>query len=122
MSRTIRKQSGNRWWRDLHRCNFNYEATEWFTYHSHDGWSWEISCNRKAKSWEQIDSEMKEYILNYEIKGKYNRHYKKALKWHSRKFIRQACRSELTKVMKDPEYEYNQEADTLVKKLIWVYD
>lgn len=48
--------------------------------------------------------------------------HSKVLKWHSNKFRRQANRRELSKLRKNPDYEYNQQADRLVEKLIWVYD
>lgn len=123
MSRTLRKQTGYRWWREAPRSNNNFDA-EWERYCSKEGWSWFISVNRGPKSWDDIQAEMEENIILYERKEGDNSRVRsrEGLKWHSKRFIRQAARRELSKVKKDPDYEYNQQADTLVKKLIWVYD
>lgn len=106
MSRTIRKQSGDRYWRNSGRTTWKYINNRWL---------------RVPSSIEDI----KEDIINNERKE--NKEYKsfisKAIKWHSNMLVRSRNRIELHKVLQDPEnYDYDRSHDLLKRGIWWIYD
>lgn len=120
MSRTIRCQKGHRWWRDKHRSKFNMSMS-YTKYRNKDFWC--IGGQAIPYTAKEVEEEIQEGILNYEKKGRtsYTSHTG-ALKWHSNWFVRARNRTELHKVMRFEDYEYNPQHDRLKKKLIWDYD
>lgn len=114
MSRTLRKQSGNRYWREAHRSKYNFNIANF----------WHMEREFSVKSWEEVETELRLDIINHEKKDS---HYWDSIssnvKWHSNKMVRQRNRSELHKVMRNPyNYDYNRDHDLRKRGLWWVYD
>lgn len=124
MSRTLRKQSGNRYWRDKHRSVWNFYMHN-YRYSRILGKYWHMDGEAIPMSFEEIEAEMQEDILNHEKKdGKWDTTgLKSRIKWHSNMMVRQGNRKELHRVMRDPEnYDYNPDHDIRKKGIIWIYD
>lgn len=120
MSRTIRCQSGHRWWRDKRRSKYNMSMS-YTKYRNFNFWC--IGGEAVPYTAEEIEKEIQDDIIRYEKKGM--RSYTPrngSLKWHSNWFVRARNRAELHKVMTIEEYEYDNSHDRLKKKLIWNYD
>ncbi|QFG07661.1 hypothetical protein [Salmonella phage vB_SenS_SB13] len=118
MSRTYRKQSGNRYWRDGHRSKWNYRINMCARIRFCEVEEFEVL------SWDEIDAEIQRGIVNNEKKdGHWWNSISKSVKWHSNKLVRQSNRIELHRVLKDPDnYDYNRDHDLRKKGLWWVYD
>lgn len=122
MSRTIRKQSGDRYWRDKHRSKYNFKMSNLRSYIK--GNYWHMDGEAVPMTHEEIENQIQEDILNHEKKdGHWWSSINANVKWHSNKLVRGANRMELHRVMKDPEnYDYNRDHDLRKKGLWWVYD
>lgn len=122
MSRTYRKKSGNRYWRDKHRSKYNFNMINPRRYIK--GSFWRLDGEAVPMTHEEIEVEIQEDILKHEKKDGYLwDSISKNVKWHSNKMVRGANRAELHRVMKDPEnYDYNRDHDLRKKGLWWVYD
>ncbi|UXD79672.1 hypothetical protein OJNDCHOG_02040 [Klebsiella phage 150049] len=117
MSRTYRKQSGDRHWRDAHRSKFNFTL----------GYNRRFFALKEPAvpyTREEIEKELQDDIIKYEKKDGYNwDSVSRNVKWHSNKMVRQGNRYELHHVMKDPEnYDYNRDHDLRKRGLWWCYD
>ncbi|EJO9576005.1 hypothetical protein NU597_003910 [Salmonella enterica] len=115
MSRTYRKQSGDQWWKS------KAKYTQEYTFLKGSGYWIRVTY---AKSWDEVEQEMKEATIHNEKKDGYNwDSVSKNVKWHSNKMVRQGNRRELHRVMKDPEnYDYNRDHDLRKRGLWWCYD
>lgn len=115
MSRTYRKQSGDQWWKS--KEHFSQE----YSFFKENGYWIRVIY---AKSWDDVEQEMKEATIRNEKKDGYNwNSISKNVKWHSNKMVRQGNRQELHRVMKDPEnYDYNRDHDMRKRGLWWCYD
>lgn len=115
MSRTYRKQSGDQWWKS------KTKYTQEYTFHKGSGYWIRVTY---AKSWDEVEQEMKEATIRNEKKDGYNwDSVSKNVKWHSNKMVRQGNRQELHRVMRDPEnYDYNRDHDMRKRGLWWCYD
>ncbi|UUT40804.1 hypothetical protein [Salmonella phage GSP001] len=131
MSRTYRKQSGDRHWRNAHRSTYNFHSTNIripYIYTDRDGKQWkyyQVRSNEAwAKTWDEIEKEIQENIIRNEKKdGHWWDSVSRNVKWHSNKMVRQGNRRELHRVMKDPEnYDYNRDHDLRKRGLWWCYD
>lgn len=119
MSRTLRKQKGDRYWRNAHRSKYNYNYKKF----NYSGYFFNHS-EVIPMPWEEIETEMKLDIINNEKKdGHWWIPLKALVKRHSNKFVRASNRRELHRVMKDPEnYTYNRAHDFKKKGIVWFYD
>lgn len=119
MSRTYRKKSGDRYWRNKHRSKFNFSMINPFS-----AKYWQMCGEAVPMTHEEIEAEILEGILNNEKKdGHWHDSVNANVKWHSNKMVRSSNRMEIHRVMKDPEnYEYNRDHDLRKKGLWWVYD
>lgn len=122
MSRTYRKQSGDRHWRDKHRSKYNFNMINPHRYIK--GNFWHMDGEAVPMSWDEVDAEIQEGILSNEKKdGHWWDSINQSVKWHSNKMVRQGNRHELHRVMKDPEnYDYNRDHDLRKKGIWWIYD
>lgn len=120
MSRTTRRKSGNRWWRDLHRSKWNFTCggqSRFFFLGSSRIRQLEVDTPEK------VEAEIQGHILNYEKKDGHYNSRTKSLKWHSTMLVRSSNRMQIRKIMKTGEYDrYDPTHDHLKKKLIWCYD
>lgn len=117
MSRTLRKQSGDRYWRSAHRSKYNFTR----------GGLKRFSCIRSPvipMSWDEVEKEMQTDIVNHEKKdGHWMCTINRSVKWHSNMMVRSCNRRELQRVLKDPEnYDYNHDHDLRKKGIWWIYD
>lgn len=119
MSRTVRKQTGNRYWRNAHRSKYNYNYKKF----NYSGYFFNHS-EVIPMLWEEVETEMKLDIIKHEKKdGHWHNSINPNVKWHSNKLVRSSNRRELHRVMKDPlNYEYNRSHDIKKKGLWWVYN
>lgn len=115
MSRTYRRQSGDQWWKSKEQFSQEYSFLK------ENGYWIRVTY---AKSWDDVEQEMKEATIRNEKKDGYNwNSISKNVKWHSNKMVRQGNRQELHRVMKDPEnYDYNRDHDMRKRGLWWCYD
>lgn len=127
MSRTIRKQSGNRWWKEINRSKSNFHST-YIRTSKMSKYGYAVYASRPirawAMTWEEIEKEAFEATIKNERKdGYWWDSISRNVKWHSNKMVRQGNRKELHRVMKDPEnHDYNRDHDLRKKGLWWKYD
>lgn len=124
MSRTIRKQSGPRWWRDKNRSTYNFTRIEYRLVGEFGNYEMFRSYTARAETYEEIAAEMRKNIIKNELKNGYNSTgMNQAVKWHSNMMVRTSNRRELHKVLRDPEnYEYNRDHDLRKRGIWWIYD
>jgi hypothetical protein len=125
MSRTTRKQSGNRYWRDAHRSTSNWIRMDWQKVFEEGNWQWFVSHKAGAEGWDLIEEDIQKDIIRFERKDGYcsMTGMKSSIKWHSNMMVRSCNKRELQKVLKDPyNYEYNRDHDLRKRGICWFYD